>query len=389
MKTLEPRPGPVTLFGSGETSLTGQRVFAGLFERLPARPRVDILETPAGFEPNSPQVAARIADFLALRLQNYQPQARVLPARQRGTPFSPDDPQLVQSLLEADLIFMGPGSPTYTARQLRDSLAWNYLQARQRLGGSVVLASAAVAAAGAYALPVYEIYKAGADLHWQPGLDFFGAYGLALVIIPHWNNSDGGAELDTSRCYMGQARFQQLMELLPPGFTVVGIEENTALTLDFQAGEGQVSGLGGVVLLHIGQLHPGASSELELRGTGLAEVAAGRRSHVHRFENWQAFALARLGPFRLPVAGEGLPATAWERAMEAQIGTRRAAASPPKARFGLGDDLPPQVRALLVEREAARARQDWLAADALRARLAELGWTVLDTSQGVQVERKL
>ena len=86
---------------------------------------------------------------------------------------------------------MGPGSPTYAVRQLADSLAWHRLIARHRVGATLALASAAVIAISALALPVYEIYKAGQDLHWQPGLDLFGAYGLKLVFVPHWNNAEG------------------------------------------------------------------------------------------------------------------------------------------------------------------------------------------------------
>ncbi len=81
-------------------------------------------------------------------------------------------------MLNADLIFMGPGSPSYAIRQLRDSLAWYYLIARHRLGAVLALASAATVAFSACALPVYEIYKVGEDLHWIEGLDFFKLYGL-------------------------------------------------------------------------------------------------------------------------------------------------------------------------------------------------------------------
>ena len=174
----------------------------------------------------------RVADFLRLRLQNTHPQVTAIPARRRGTPFSPDNPAIVAPLLQADLIFLGPGSPTYAVRQLQDSLAWQMLTARHRLGAALALASAAVAAVGAYALPVYEIYKVGEDLHWKAGLDFFGAYGLRLAFVPHWDNVDGGEELDTSRCFMGQSRFARLLEMLPPGVTVIGIDEKTALIVE-------------------------------------------------------------------------------------------------------------------------------------------------------------
>jgi hypothetical protein len=131
-------PGRIALLGSGETSLAGGRVFESLVRahNVPTPLRVAVLETPAGFELNSDRVAGRVADFLAVRLQNYRPEIAVLPIRKRGTPFSPEDPDITAPLLRADLIFMGPGSPTYAVRQLADSLAWQRLIARHRVGGA-------------------------------------------------------------------------------------------------------------------------------------------------------------------------------------------------------------------------------------------------------------
>ncbi len=381
------QPGPVILFGSGETSPSGRKVFDRILRDLPPAPRLALLETPAGFELNSAQVIGRVGKFLSHRLQNYQPQITVVPARRRGTPFSPDDAGLVAPLLEADLIFMGPGSPTYAVRQLQGSLAWHYLLARHRLGAALALASAAVVSISAQALPVYEIYKAGEDLHWKPGLDFFGAYGLPLVFIPHWNNNDGGEELDTSRCFMGQARFAELMEMLPADLTVIGIDEKTALVMDPKAGACQVIGLGGVTLLHTGHNHPAPGPDLA--GTGLAEVAGQREGHVHIYHNGQTFPLSECCPVDLRGAVQGLPPAAWKQALAVQqrlLAERQAAVeAPPAAQPVAPDAAPPEVQALLAERQAARAAKDWARADALRKQIAEMGWMVVDTPQGAKV----
>ncbi len=339
-------PGRIALLGSGETSLAGGRVFESLARVLPTPLRVAVLETPAGFELNSDRVAGRVADFLAVRLQNYRPQVAVIPARRRGTPFSPDDPALTEPLLRADLLFMGPGSPTYAVRQLRDSLAWQRMIARQRIGATLALASAAVVAVSVYALPVYEIYKAGHDLGWQPGLDLFGPYGLKLVFVPHWNNAEGGAELDTSRCFMGAARFELLRAMLPPDATVVGIDEHTALAIDLADGTAQVMGAGDVTVL---------------QAEGERRLPAGER-----------FSLAELGPFAWPQPDAGLSPEVWAEALAAHELDEHAP-SPPA-----------EVLALVAEREAARRRRDWAAADALRARIAALGWQVRDTPEGPQ-----
>ena len=366
-------PGPIVLFGSGETSASAQKVFDYILRGMPTSPQIALLETPAGFEPNSEQVIGRIGDFLQHNLQNYRPRIEVVPARAKGSAFSPEDPEIAAPLLTADMIFMGPGSPTYAVRQLEDSLAWHYLQARHRLGAALVFASAAVIAISRYALPVYEIYKVGEDLHWKPGLDLLGQYDLPLVFIPHWNNNDGGVELDTSRCFMGQARFASLMAQLPSGLTVMGIEESTALILEPAAGVGRVIGAGGVTLIHTGHDHDTYLDEADLSGTGLNDIARGRNSHVHTYQHGQAFTLNDCLPMRVPGDGSGLPDTVWQQVIE-------AAAAPGPA------GPPPEVLELLNQRAAARAAKDWTLSDALRARIADLGWVVKDTKEGQVIE---
>jgi cyanophycinase-like exopeptidase len=340
-------PGVVALIGSGETSSQGRSFFDHVMGKFAGAPAVAILETPAGFELNSHQVAGRIADFLRQHLQNYQPRVSVVPARKRGTTFSPDNPEIVAPVLEADLIFMGPGSPSYAVRQLRGSLAWQVLVARQRLGAALVLASAAAIAFSAYALPVYEIYKVGQEPHWKPGLDFFGFYGLNLVLIPHWDNRDGGEGLDTSRCYIGKSRFAQLMEMLPPDVTVVGVDERTALMLDLATGDAQVQGLGGVTIW--------------------------RNQRARRFIAGDRLPLDVLGNVHFPKPDSDLPAGVWDQALEI---LQRSAEVPA---------VPGQVEELVAAREEARRLQEWSRADCLRARILEMGWEIRDTPDGPQV----
>jgi hypothetical protein len=83
-------PGQIAFLGSGETSRAGGSIFEALARALPQPLRIAILETPAGFELNSHQVAGRVGDFMKTRLQNYTPTIDIIPARKRGTPFSPD-----------------------------------------------------------------------------------------------------------------------------------------------------------------------------------------------------------------------------------------------------------------------------------------------------------
>jgi hypothetical protein len=344
-------PGPIALFGSGETSPSGQKIFKQLLRTLPREPRIALLETPAGFELNSALVTERVADFLNHHLQNYNPQTEIIPARKRGTPFSPDDAKIAAPLLHADLIFAGPGSPSYAVRQLQDSLTWHYLLARHRIGATLAFSSAAVIAIGAQILPVYELYKVGEDLHWKPGLDFFASHDLSLIFIPHWNNSDGGAELDTSRCYMGQARFGSLLEMLPAGQTVVGIDELTALIVHCAAQNCEVQGKGNVTL------HREGEEDI---------VASGDH-----------FSLSEIGGCRDPEPLDGIPTNVWQEALDA------ATQSDPD-----GDPVPSQeILALIKQRELARSDKDWVAADEFRAQITSLGWQVKDTPEGPELSK--
>ncbi len=341
------QPGRVALFGSGETSLSGGRVFEALACKIPPPLQVAVLETPAGFEPNSAQVAGRVAEFISLRLQNYRPHIDLIPARKKGTLFSPDNPDMARPILRSNLIFLGPGSPTYAVRQLEDSLVWHALLARHRLGATIVMASAATIAASAKALPVYEIYKVGEDPHWHFGLNFFEPYGLSLVFIPHWNNNEGGVDLDTRRCFMGQERFEQLLTFLPLHLTVIGIDEHTALIFDLEAASCQVIGVGGVTIL---------------KGKNEQKLGSGETCPVHE-----------LGPFQLPASPAGILPATWE---EAWVIQEENALQQPSA----------QVMALVERRQAARARRDWAAADELREQVEALGWSIKDTSQGPLLE---
>lgn len=378
MDSLPPAaPGPILLFGSGETSPSGQKAFDALFRLLPSRPRCALLETAAGFELNSYQVIERVGKFLQKNLQNYQPQVEIIRARGRGFPESPDDPAIAAPLLQAEMIFMGPGSPTYAVRQLKNSLTWQYLLARHALGAALVFASAGVIAIGSYALPVYEIYKAGEDLHWKDGLDLFGIYGISMTLIPHWNNREGGAELDTSRCFMGRERFSKLAAQLPPGQTILGIDENTALLLDLQAGKGRVLGAGEVVWMHVGHDHLTEQDRAFLAPSGLDEVFRGRGGHVHRYRAGERFALSECCPLRMPMAGQGVPEEVWRQALEAAAQAAEA-----------GEEAPPtEVLELAERRQAARGRKDWAEADALRRRIEELGWKVEDGKGGHRIRK--
>jgi cyanophycinase-like exopeptidase len=337
--TQEFPPGKLVLFGSGETSPSGQPIHERMLRELTPPVRMAILETPAGFQPNSATVAGKVGEFMEKRLQNFAPQLSVIPARKKSTAFSPDDPAIVAPILECNYIFAGPGSPTYMARQLEDTLALRHMVERHRQGAYLCMASAAALAIGAKVIPVYEVFKAGEDPHWVDGLDLLGPYGLELAIVPHWNNAEGGDELDTSRCFMGRARMEELRQQLPASTRILGIDEHTAVIFDFEQACCLVMGKGTVTTLS--------------------------REEECVYEASGSFPFSELGSDWRPMS-------------------KREQPTPPQV---LEEQLPPQVAELIEQRERARKVRDWATSDALRHQAAELGYEIQDTPRGPRWNR--
>ena len=336
--------GRIAFLGSGETSLAGGRIFESLARLIPEPLHVSVLETPAGFELNASIVAARVGDFLKTRLQNYKPTIDLIPARKQGTEFSPNNIEILNPLLRANIIFMGPGSPTYLARQLHGSLAWDIIRARHRLGATLIFSSAATISVGAWVLPVYEIYKVGEDVHAKEGLNFFSDLGMDLSFVPHWNNAEGGTDLDTSRCFVGIERFDQWLKLLPPENILVGLDEHSGIIMDFEKGTCDVHGV---------------SSVSVVKNTSMKMYPAGAK-----------FSLNELGNFNLsdPIE-KGIRPEVWEMVLNAS-----------KA---IDEETPPdETLKLLEQRKDARARKDFAESDRLRGQIAELGWIVQDGKDG-------
>ena len=340
--------GRIAFLGSGETSLAGGRIFEALARAINGPLRIALIETPAGFELNSTQVVGRVGDFMKTRLQNYKPVVDLIPARKKDSAFSPDDPEIVKPLLQANMIFMGPGSPTYAIRQLKDTLTWDVIRARHRLGATLIFASAATISIGAHALPVYEIYKVGQDVHVVDGLNLFSDFGLHVSFIPHWNNAEGGVDLDTSRCFIGMDRFSEWCGLVPSENETIGLDEHTGLIIDFESGLCEVSGVSSVSLV--------------------------RECNPEMFPSGSKFPLSELGETRLPdPLEEDIPPHVWDMCINA----------PP-----LEDDQPSeQVIALVEQRLLARANKNWSESDKLRDEIASLGWAVQDSKDGYKLVR--
>ncbi len=239
----------IALFGSGESSPTGRRIHEELVKDLPTPVSIALLMTPAGFEVNPYNWYKKLAAMLEVGLYNYKPQIKLVEAFHNTGKKSVNNESILSSLLSASYIHAGAGSPTYAARILDNSKAYEFISQRVESGVRLSLASAAAIAFSKYVLPVYEIYKAGEDLHWKKGLNFFSRYELDISIIPHFNNTEGGVDIDTSFCYMGRDRFHELRKLVPTEHAFIGIDEQTVCIFEPNNQQWSVSGTGGVHIL--------------------------------------------------------------------------------------------------------------------------------------------
>jgi peptidase E len=243
---MSSRRGMIAIMGSGETTDSMARVHRYLLAQLPHPVRAAFIDTPAGFQMNADDLFDKAQEYFEKRFNQPMERASFKSSKQ----ISPSEAERAfQTLRQADYIFVGPGSPTYALKNWAGTPIPQILLDRVQSGGCFIAASAAALTLGRFTLPVYEIYKVGEELHWAEGLNLLGKFGLNLVVIPHWNNAEGGTH-DTRFCYMGEPRLLRLESLLPPEIPILGIDEHTACILDFQAEQVFIKGIGGVTLRH-------------------------------------------------------------------------------------------------------------------------------------------
>ena len=230
--------------GSGELTATMVEVHKKMLARFPDSPTAVFLDTPAGFQLNVDEISRKAVEYFRVHVQK---QLNVASYKSSENTSGFEAETAFHMLRNADFVLVGPGSPTYAVRQLQKTPIPEILVNNIRAAGCLVAASAAALTMGRFTLPVYEIYKVGQNIHWIDGLDVLTPFGLNLVVIPHWNNAEGGTH-DTRFCFMGEPRFQQLEKLLPDDAMILGIDEHTACIIDFNTQRIDIQGIGHVTI---------------------------------------------------------------------------------------------------------------------------------------------
>jgi hypothetical protein len=438
-------PRLLTIMGSGETAPTMMKVHRSIKELLGPEASGVLLDTPYGFQRNADDLSARAVAYFRDSVG-----MTMTPSEFRTSEDLDGDKGAVLTarMAETPLLFSGPGSPTYALRQWAGTLVPGLLAEKLALGGAVTFASAAALTLGALTIPVYEIYKVGEDPRWVDGLDLMSGLGIPAVVIPHYDNAEGGTH-DTRFCYLGEERLEHLERQIPEGDFVLGVDEHTAVTFDLDSAEATIAGRGHITIrvkgnsavVEAGVVVP-TSYLLEL-AAGLAEGAestgsAGRRPAIGGVDakstdgSSPGDIRSETAPETASTGATGTPLLQAIRSYEAAFRSARAAPDPQAmvtAALDLNDELwawvadPNQsdeldrgraaLRAMIVElgslagesmrdpaelfgpfvdllvesRTLAREERRFAEADAVRDQLAALGIELHDTPEGSTWDR--
>lgn len=231
--------------GSGEMTSSMVRVHKKILNRIEEKPvRALFLDTPAGFQLNSDVLSQKAGEYFEKHFR-VKMEPVLFMDFSRATPL--ELKEAAHKIMNAHFIFSGPGSPTYALKNWLGNAVGDAIKTSLYKGSHLVFASAASICVGRYSIPIYEIYKVGEAPFWMDGLDLLGDLGLDIVVIPHWNNSEGGNH-DTRFCYMGAPRLNVLEDQLPDSTTILGLDEHTACIIDLDQRTCSVNGVGQVII---------------------------------------------------------------------------------------------------------------------------------------------
>ena len=329
------------------------------------------LDSSFGFQANADDLSEKIATYFRESVGR-----ELKPIRLRSVEASALEVATARSeVSQSDYVLAGPGSPTYALSVWQETkFTQDFLRLMER--GTLLLASAAALSAGAFTIPVYEIYKVGEKPVWREGLDLFGAVtGIKAAVVPHFNNAEGGRH-DTRCCYIGQARLAILEQQLPSDAIIIGIDEHTGVELDISTQEIKVFGRGGMTIRSTsGESHYESGSVLsvdELRTAGPARSVA----PLPERSTQSASELLTAGHVTdaVAVAVEDLDI---DRLHAFIIQLASHVESVP-----VDDVIAPYVDAMIAARKRAREAKNWAESDVVRDFLITRGIEINDSADG-------
>lgn len=227
------------LFGSGEFLPWAEPVDRMLIERSSVKTD-KVVVLPLASAPEGDETFDRWASMGMSHYRKIGAAPVVLPIKTREDAMRPEH---VDALDEAALIFFSGGNPGYCCRVLPQTPFWEAVVAAVEAGVSIGGCSAGAVMLGNTAPDV----KPDLTFEWVDGLRLFPD----VVVGAHWDMLDS---------YRPGLR-EQILQEIPSGILVVGIDEDTAIV-----GDGMtftVHGNGGVELIPPGKRYE-SGEELSL-----------------------------------------------------------------------------------------------------------------------------
>ena len=202
--------GPVALIGGNEFRRESDGLDQALLA-LAGGPGTAIGLLPTGATNENPEVVAENGHRHFARLGAAPVRLLIVDDE------SANDAALAAALEACAAVYIAGGDPAYLYDTLQGSRAWQAVLAVQQRGGLV-------AGSGAGAMVLGQVFWRVE--HWAPGLGL----ALGVAVLPHHATLSRRWAVDAMRA------------LLPPGITLLGIDDATAAVLP----EGRVVGMGQV-----------------------------------------------------------------------------------------------------------------------------------------------
>lgn len=218
------KAGALALVGSGEFLDVMNSTDAMLIKTLggPEQTRVAVIPTASGLESGMPQRWAEMGLSHFGKL-GAQVQAAMIISRD-----DTNKPEILDTLRNSNFFYFSGGNPGYVIQIFRDTPAWEIITQAHLNGAVLAGCSAGAMAFGGYTLNIRQAMS-GQIPDWVPALGLLPN----IITFPHFDRMSGFLTAD---------RFNAVIESVPAGTIMLGVDEDTALVRTNISGEWLVSG---------------------------------------------------------------------------------------------------------------------------------------------------